>query len=100
LEGIDFPPENGMVPEGDVLFLKQDQKTQELLNWFHESMDKGNATHAISIRKKVRDQLKELQRQQKGDPRFQILIQQSMAAMDRCEDEMGEFIPIDSDGEN
>lgn len=72
LEGLEFPAENPDVPEDDVLFLKEDQKTQELLNWFHEAMDKGNATHAIAIRKKVRDQLHRLEKREEEDPRFQV----------------------------
>lgn len=97
LEGVDFGNENESVNKEDMLYLEEDQKTQELLNWFHESMDKGSVTHAIRIRKSVRNRLKDLRKFASTDPRFEILVQQVAVAMDRCEDEMGQYIPVDSD---
>lgn len=35
-------------------------------------MDKGSVTHAIRIRKSVRDLLVELKRSAKSDPRFEV----------------------------
>lgn len=58
------------VDEDDINYLKDDADTQELLNLFHDAMDKGSVTHAIRIRKSVRGTLQDLKKH--SDERYKV----------------------------
>lgn len=62
------------VTEEDLQFLKDDQRTQKLLDLFHDSMDKGNVTHAVRVRKSVRSQLPELKKRMEEDFRYKVKL--------------------------
>jgi len=71
-----------------------------MLGWFNEAMDKAESPgRVMRIRKAVRDQRKML-RQNDVDDCNKSLLKEIRTALYRCEDEMGEHIPLDSDSDD
>ena len=62
-------------------------------------MDTENVSRAIQIRKAVRDRRKEL-RAYRDDELYAEFRKELREAMNRCEDEMGDYIPMDSDDDD
>ena len=81
--------------EEETEFEKDKRICVELANWFKNAMDAENVSHAIQLRKAVRDKRKLIY--SKEDPNYEPLKIQLRTLMHRCEDEMGEHIPLDSD---
>jgi hypothetical protein len=70
--------------------------SSELLAWFNAGMDKASPSRVMRIRKHVRNNLRELQQKSEHEV-FKGLIKEFRAALTRCQDEMGEHIPVDSE---
>lgn len=95
LPAIDTSFENSSANDDSGLNYAVDP-VMEMLHWFTTAMDKGNISHAVKIRKRVRDKLKELKQKPDSVEISNILKD----ALRRCEKEFGEHIPIDSDDDD
>ena len=62
------------IDEKEILLLTEDHLVQELLNLFHNTMDKGNVSHIILIRKFIRHKLEQLIELQRCDQSFEVLF--------------------------
>ena len=62
----------GATDEREILLLTEDHLVQELLNIFHNTMDKGNVAHVILIRKFIRDKLDQLIEFKRSDQSFEV----------------------------
>jgi len=95
----DVPSESSVSQNSELSNLTPEEKNilesaRELLTWFTSGMDKASPTRVMRIRKHVRNSLKNLQKSE--NDAYKGLIKEFRTALARCQDEMGEHIPVDS----
>jgi len=73
--------------------------SEELVEWLNTALREGQISRAVKLRKRVRDKRKEL-RPFREDPRYDAMRTALRETMMRCEEEIGEHLPLDSDSDS
>jgi len=83
------------VPAEEVELQKWTKELNEMFQWFSKAMDKQNVQHAIRFRSGLRSKVKEMRKIHGKEDNYAPLFSEAKKLFRRCEDEMGEHIPMD-----
>lgn len=90
------------LPAGDSSdpeFQRHQLVSEELVEWLNAALREGEIKRAVMLRKGVRDKRKEL-RPFREEPRYDEMRTALREVMLRCEEEIGEHLPLDSDSDS
>ena len=81
------------------MYLQHKLVSDELVEWLTTALNEGQIYRAVMLRKGVRDRRKEL-REFRDEPLYEPLRTALRDVMHRCEEEIGEHLPMDSDSDD